>query len=113
MTAELKFIELDGKTHVVGFSEHTACGLVIPIGETYTFDEPKSLCAQCRKLTEDSDEYGVLKADIEADAPTTWNEGNLSSAETTDEAAEPVDAPTPAAKPKATKEAPSGSKAKA
>ena len=66
MTAELKFIVLDDKTHVVGFSEHTACGLVIPIGETYTFDEPTKLCAQCSKLIDDSDEYGVLKSVIEA-----------------------------------------------
>lgn len=69
MTSELKFITLDDKTHVVGFSEHTACGLVIPIGESYVFDEPDKLCTQCKKLTEDSDEYGVLKADIEAAAP--------------------------------------------
>ena len=69
MTAELKFVTLDDKAHVIGFSEHTACGLVIPIGETYTFDEPKSLCTQCKKLTEDSDEYGVLKSVIEGDSP--------------------------------------------
>ena len=71
MTSELKFITLDDKTHVVGFSEHTACGLVIPMGESYVFDEPDKLCAQCKKLTEDSDEYGVLKADIEAPLVTT------------------------------------------
>ena len=69
MTAELKFITLDDKTHVVGFSEHTACGLVIPIGETYTFDEPTKLCSQCSKLIDDSDEYGVLKSVIEEGAP--------------------------------------------
>ena len=99
MTAELKFITLDDKTHVVGFSEHTACGLPIPIGESTLTDEPKSLCTQCKKLTEDSTEYGVLKADIEADAPKTWNEGNLSSAQEPTDAS--VDAPTPADKPKA------------
>lgn len=69
MTAELKFITLDDKTHVVGFSEHTACGLVIPIGETTTFDEPSKLCSQCSRLIEDSDEYGVLKSVIEEAAP--------------------------------------------
>jgi hypothetical protein len=68
MTAELKFVTLDDKTHVIGFSEHTACGLPIPMGETYTFDEPKSLCSQCQKLTDGSDEYGVLKSVIEGTA---------------------------------------------
>jgi hypothetical protein len=69
MTAELKFVTLDDKAHVIGFSEHTACGLPIPIGETYTFDEPKSLCSQCKKLIDGSDEYGVLKSVIEGNAP--------------------------------------------
>lgn len=65
MTAELKFITLDDKTHVIGFSEHTACGLPIPIGETYAFDEPTKLCAQCSKLIDGTEEYGVLKSVIE------------------------------------------------
>ena len=82
MTAELKFITLDDKTHVIGFSEHTACGLVIPIGETYTFEEPtKGFCSQCKKLTEDSDEYGVLKSVIEGTAPAPVEEPDVATKE--------------------------------
>ena len=110
MTAELKFIMLDDQTHVVGFSEHTACGLPIPMGETYTFDEPKSLCTQCRKLTEDTDEYGVLKADIERtaeevapgapDPDPTPDADTVATGDT-----ELVDAPTPADTKTTTKKA--------
>lgn len=85
MTAELKFIALDDKTHVVGFSEHTACGLVIPIGETLTYDEPSKLCSQCSKLIDGSDEYGVLKSVIEGTAPVeepTPTEAKATSADT-------------------------------
>ena len=104
MTAELKFITLDDKTHVVGFSEHTACGLVIPIGETLTYDEPSKLCSQCSKLIDDSDEYGVLKSVIEEGAPKPLG------AEPQPPAEEPADEPAKSTK-EATPEKASGAKA--
>ena len=71
MTAELKFVTLDDKAHVVGFSSHTACGLAIPFGEITATDEPAKLCSQCSKLIDGSDEYGVLKSVIEGAIPET------------------------------------------
>lgn len=59
MPAELKFTVLDGTTHVVGFSEHTACGLPIPIGSGWE-KTADSLCEDCRTVVDKApDEYGV------------------------------------------------------
>ena len=105
MTAELKFVTLDDKAHVVGFSSHTACGLAIPFGETTVTDEPSKLCSACSKLIDGSDEYGVLKSVIEANAPESPVTEPPPGLDTTDD--EPDDEPAP----KTTKEAKSGGKA--
>ena len=100
MTAQLKYVELDGNTHVIGPAEYTACGEVIPYpGSTWTVDEPKKLCAKCEDRATDTDEFGVAEDQIEV-APTPF--------------AAPEPAPVVEEAPKATKEAPkakSGSKA--
>jgi hypothetical protein len=83
----LKFVALDDTTHVIGPGEYTVCGIVIPQGETYTTDQPKKLCADCKARIKDTDEFGVTKTAFEEAAPEALN-------------VEP-----PAEAPKATKEA--------
>lgn len=68
MTSELKFTVLDDTTHVIGFGEHTACGEPIPHGNGYTADQPKKLCPDCKARIKGTDEYGVLKDQVEAAA---------------------------------------------
>ncbi len=58
MTSELKFTDLDGETHVIGFAEHTACGLPIPQGNGWE-KTADSVCPDCRKIVDGTDEYGA------------------------------------------------------
>ena len=62
MTDLLKFVVLDKTAHIIGPGEYTACGVVIPQGETFSYDEPKKVCPDCAKRAKDTDEFGAPKA---------------------------------------------------
>ena len=65
----VKYTTLDDTTHIIGPSEYTACGLVIPHGNGWVNDQPKKLCSACKSRAKDTQEFGVLQDEAEAETP--------------------------------------------
>lgn len=82
MSYDQKYTELDGTWHAIGWSEHTQCGIVIPMGSGYGLlpDKAKAHCGPDTKISETTvDGEPVAKPEDDVEASPLASDGPSSA----------------------------------